>query len=190
MTDRPADYDGVSKWLHWSAAGLLIGGFLIAENTSHQFAEATGYGLHVSTGLALLALTVFRLYWRLSHAAPAYPATMKPAEKWAANTIKVLFYVLMVVIPLSGLAAHAVEFRSQVALFGVLPLPGVPVWLVPGAAEAIHDPASHLWLPLLAIHIIAAIWHHFVRRDDVMTRMLPDRQKRSHLKKRKGGGTP
>jgi len=190
MTDRPVFYDAVSKWLHWSAAGLLIGGFLIAENTSHRFAEATGYGLHVSTGLALLALTAFRVYWRLSHAAPAYPASMKSVEKWAANSIKVLFYMLMVLIPLSGLAAHAVEFRGQVALFGVLPLPGVPIWLVPGDAEDIHELASHLWLPLLAIHITAAIWHHFIRRDDVLTRMLPDRQKRSHLNKGKGGGTP
>jgi cytochrome b561 len=176
MADHPARYDAVSKWLHWSAAGLLIGGFLVAENTSHRFAEATGYGVHASTGLALLALTVFRVYWRLSHVAPAYPASMKSAEKWAASAIKLLFYTLMVLIPLSGLAAHAVEFRGQGALFGVLPLPGVPVWLVPGDAEDIHELASHMWLPLLAIHVIAAIWHHFVRRDDALTRMLPGRQ--------------
>ena len=190
MPNRPARYDTVSKWLHWCAAGLLIGGFLVAENTSHRFAEAAGYGIHVSTGLALLGVTALRIYWRLTHAAPAYPASMKSAEKWAASSVKVLFYMLMVLIPLSGLAAHAVEFRGQGAVFGVVPLPAIPDWLVPPDAEEIHELASHLWLPLLAIHVIAAVWHHFVRRDDVLTRMLPGRQRQAFFGKGKGGGTP
>ena len=176
MPNRPENYDAVSKWLHWTAAGLLIGGYLVAENTSHRIVEATGYGIHVSIGLALLAVTAFRIYWRLSHAAPAYPANMTSWEKSAASGIKLLFYVLMILIPLSGLAAHAVEFRGQGALFGVVPLPVLPAWLVPGEAEDIHELSSHLWLPLLAIHVIAAIWHHFARRDDVLTRMMPRRQ--------------
>lgn len=176
MSNRPQSYDAVSKWLHWTAAGLLIGGYLVAENTSHRIVEATGYGIHVSIGLALLAVTAFRIYWRLSHAAPAYPANMTSWEKSAASGIKLLFYVLMILIPLSGLAAHAAEFRGQGALFGVVPLPVLPAWLVPGEAEDIHELSSHLWLPLLAIHVIAAIWHHFARRDDVLTRMMPRRQ--------------
>lgn len=176
MSNRPQSYDAVSKWLHWTPAGLLIGGYLVAENTSHRIVEATGYGIHVSIGLALLAVTAFRIYWRLSHAAPAYPANMTSWEKSAASGIKLLFYVLMILIPLSGLAAHAAEFRGQGALFGVVPLPALPAWLVPGEAEDIHELSSHLWLPLLAIHVIAAIWHHFARRDDVLTRMMPKRQ--------------
>ncbi len=176
MPNRPQNYDAVSKWLHWSAAGLLIGGYLVAENTSHRYVEATGYGVHVSIGLALIVLTAFRIYWRLSHAAPAYPATMKAWEKSAASGIKLLFYVLMILIPLSGLAAHTEEFRDQGALFGVVPLPALPDWLVPGDSEDIHELVSKLWLPLLAIHVIAAIWHHFARHDDVLTRMMPKRQ--------------
>ncbi len=179
MPTPPARYDTVSKWLHWSAAGLLIGGFLVAENTSHRFADAAGYGLHVSTGLALLAVTAFRIYWRLTHSAPAYPENMKSRERWAASAVKVLFYLLMVLIPLSGLAAHAEEFRSQGDIFAILPLPDVPGWLVPGDAEETHELSSHLWLPLLVIHVIAALWHHFARRDDVLTRMLPGRKEQS-----------
>ena len=118
MSNRPQSYDAVSKWLHWTAAGLLIGGYLVAENTSHRIVEATGYGIHVSIGLALLAVTAFRIYWRLSHAAPAYPANMTSWEKSAASGIKLLFYVLMILIPLSGLAAHAVRVsRSRGAVW-------------------------------------------------------------------------
>ena len=68
-------------------------------------------------------------------------------------------------------------------MFGVLPIPGVPDWLLPEGAEETHQLTSHLWLPLLAIHVIAALWHHFVRRDDVLTRMLPERWRKPHGEK-------
>jgi cytochrome b561 len=74
---------------------LLIGSFLVGENTSHRFADGIGYGFHVSIGLLLLLLTFLRVGWRLSHKTPAYPVTMSTVEKWAASLVKLAFYFLM-----------------------------------------------------------------------------------------------
>ena len=53
MTARPASYDTLSKFLHWSTALLLVAGYLVGENTSHRMAEGVGYGIHVSIGIAI-----------------------------------------------------------------------------------------------------------------------------------------
>ncbi len=178
MTSRPASYDTVSKWLHWSAAGLLIAGFIVAENTSHRFAGGTGYGFHVLIGLALLALTVWRIGWRLKFAAPAYPATMSGPEKTAASLIKLAFYAVLIILPLSGLVVHADEFPTGGQIFSLFNLPAMPGWLMLGEAEGVHEFMSHAWIPLMGVHVAAALWHHYFRRDDVLTRMLPGKARR------------
>jgi cytochrome b561 len=83
MTSRPASYDNVSKFLHWSTALLLVAGFFIGEN-----ADGIGYGFHVSIGIAILVLTGLRILWRLTNPAPRYPETMSGLEKTAASLIK------------------------------------------------------------------------------------------------------
>ncbi len=173
MTMRPDSYDTVSKWLHWSAAGLLIAGFIIAENTSHRFVDGTGYGVHVVIGLALLALTIWRIVWRLKFAAPAYPETMSGIEKAAASATKLAFYVVLIALPLSGVVVHADEFPAGGAVFGLFPLPVLPGWLMLGEAEGMHEFMSHAWIPLMGVHAAAALWHHYIRRDNVLKRMLP-----------------
>jgi cytochrome b561 len=175
MTERPASYDAVSKWLHWTTAVLLVAGYFIGENTSHRFADGVGYGIHVSIGIAILALTLGRIGWRLAFAAPAYPDTMSSLEKSAASLTKLAFYAILLLLPLSGLVTHGHEFPAGGQIFGLFELPAIPGWLFLGEAEEVHELASHAWIPLAALHAAAALWHHRFRRDGVLTRMLPGR---------------
>ena len=175
MTTRPASYDTVSKFLHWTTALLLVAGFLIGENTSHRFADGVGYGIHVSIGIAIMALTLARIGWRLAFAAPAYPDTMSGIEKTAASLTKLAFYAVLLLLPLSGLVTHADEFPAGGQIFGLFDLPVLPAWLFAGEAEEVHELASHAWIPLTGLHVAAALWHHWFRRDGVLTRMLPRR---------------
>jgi cytochrome b561 len=171
MTSRPASYDNVSKFLHWSTALLLVAGFFIGENTSHRFADGIGYGFHVSIGIAILVLTGLRILWRLTNPAPRYPETMSGLEKTAASLIKLAFYAVLILLPLSGLVTHADEFPAGGQIFGLFELPALPGWLMLGEGEEVHEAAAHAWIPLTAIHAAAALWHHYYRRDDVLTRM-------------------
>ena len=179
MVTRPARYDRFAILLHWLTAVLLIAAFLLGDNSSKRVATGIGYGLHASLGLTVLALTLVRIGWRLGHRAPAYPETMARLQRLAASAVKGLFYVLLIAIPLTGWAAHEDKFgggaSANPALFGVVTLPDVPGLLGLNIGGDPHEVLVKAWIPLFAIHVAAALWHHYRVRDDVLTRMLPDR---------------
>ena len=147
---------------------------------------ARGFGpsLHVSIGSAILILSVFRLVWRLINPPPAYPASMASWEQMAAKATHVLFYVLLIGIPLTGWLATPKFLREEDAvaglmLFGAFPLPRAPNLGLP--MKDIHEIGSNLGIGLLALHVLAALKHHFINRDDVLRRMLPFRRAASFL---------
>lgn len=171
-------YDAVAMSLHWLIAGLLI--FMLffgeelmeAEDGGGAFAPS----LHVSIGSAILVLSIFRLAWRLFNPPPAYPAGMASWERMAAKATHVLFYVLMIGIPLTGWLATP-KFLSEeeavagLTLFGAFPLPGAPSLGLP--MKGLHELGSNVGIVLLALHVLAALKHHFFNRDDTLRRMLP-----------------
>jgi cytochrome b561 len=166
--------------LHWLIAVLLIfmlffGGDLMKGEKGGSF---LGPSLHASIGSAILVLSVLRLVWRLYNPPPAYPASMAPWEQMAAKTTHLLFYVLLIGMPLTGWLATP-KFLSEegammgLTVFGAFPLPGAPNLGLP--MKAIHDLGSNFGIALLALHVLAALKHHFVNRDGVLRRMLPAR---------------
>ena len=171
-------YDTIAMGLHWLIAALLIFMLFLGEGLME---EEDGFGafgpsLHVSIGSAILILNVFRLIWRLFNPPPAYPAGMAPWERMAAKATHVLFYVLLIGIPLTGWLATP-KFLSEeeavagLTLFGAFPLPGAPSLGLP--MKGLHEIGSNVGIVLLALHVLAALKHHFVNRDDVLRRMLP-----------------
>jgi cytochrome b561 len=100
---------------------------------------------------------------------------MSGIEKTAASLTKLVFYAILLLLPLSGLVTHAHEFPAGGQIFGLFELPAIPGWLFHGEAEEVHELASHAWIPLAVLHAAAAVWHHWFRRDGVLTRMLPER---------------
>ena len=130
--------------------------------------------------MTLLFLAVVRLAWRLSHPAPALPDTMGPLSRLAAHAGHWVLYILMLAIPLSGWLMSSAQGFS-VVWFGVLPLPDLVAknlelgeWL-----NSIHLILNYTLIATLIGHIGAALHHHFIKKDTVMSRMLPLIKKRA-----------
>ncbi|MBZ0260606.1 MAG: cytochrome b [Hyphomicrobiales bacterium] len=171
-------YDTVAMSLHWLIAALLIFMLFFGEEImeTEDGGGAFGPSLHVSIGSAILLLSVLRLVWRMINPPPAYSASMAPWERLAATATHVLFYVLLIGIPLTGWLATPKFLRDEDALagltlFGAFPLPAAPSLGLP--MKGIHEIGSNLGIVLLALHVLAALKHHFLNRDDVLRRMLP-----------------
>src|SRR5215467_9064169 len=129
---------------------------------------------HKSLGMLILALLALRLLWRLSHRAPRLPWEMPLWERAAAQLSHFLLYALMLALPLTGWvisSASNVPFK----IFWTIPLPAIAA---PDKALADLFATIHGWLvTLLALvlvaHVGAALRHHYVRKDAVLSRMLP-----------------
>jgi cytochrome b561 len=166
--------------LHWLTALLVI--FMIVfgeelvEGAEHDDAAGTFLpSIHVSVGVTILVLTLLRLAWRLGHAAPPYPATMKAWELTLAKVTHLLFYALLIAVPLTGWLAFADWVReepamSAVRVFGLFQLPAAP--LIGGEVKELHEIGSNAMMVLVILHVLAALKHQFVDGDGVFKRML------------------
>ena len=189
MSGPTVTYSAVAITLHWLIAILIMGqiaGGLYMHDlpaTSQKFAL---YQLHKSFGILVLALSILRLAWRLTHKPPELPAHMPAWEQLAARVSHVGFYVLMIGVPLAGWAMVSLSPKDvPTVLFNTIPLPHLPLGAPSEGAEelfaGIHEYMAFSIVGLLFIHIGAAVKHHFLDKDDVLARMAP-------IFKPRGGG--
>ena len=177
---NPTRYSRGAIILHWSIAALILStiplGWYGASYETEAAQSATN--AHKAIGIAILALTLVRIGWRLTHLPPALPDAMARSLRWIAKISHTLFYVLLLVMPLSGWwMSSAVPDRHSFG-FGFFDIPFLPVprgWASAGPAHFIHTSLAWLMIALAVLHIAAALKHHFIDRDDILARMLPNR---------------
>jgi len=172
-----AEYDAGAKSFHWLTAALLGTQFilgLIMPGVHHITQPAGLISLHLSMGVVILAVAAARVLWRLAFGAPAPEAGLPRWQTQAAHGLHMALYVLLFGLILTGWV-FASSHGLPGALFGFATLPSIGA---NGSAigQAIGELRSALaWtlLGALGLHIAAALAHHFVWRDRVMSRMLP-----------------
>ena len=122
-----------------------------------------------------MILAFARLVWRATHRPPGLPPAMSPLARLAAGGLHLALYGLMLAIPLTGwLMSSAKGF--QTVYFGVLPLPDLlgKDKDLGELLELVHRWLNYSMMAVVAAHAAAALKHHFVDRDDVLRRMMPD----------------
>ena len=178
----PQSYDRVMRAIHWTTLLLVAAAF-----TAVWIADPAVVGpyvgqvvhVHRSLGLTVAALTVFRLAWRWWAGIPALPADLPAVQKLAARTAEGLIYVLLLAQPLVGLL-YTNAYGLRVNFFFLVQIPAVmardrPLGMLLGE---IHSFLGYTLLTLIGLHAAAALFHHFIRRDDVLNAMLPPRLRR------------
>lgn len=167
-------YNRVARWLHWAIAVMailnLIGGI---------FHDAIGDSipvipLHKATGVTVLFLTLARIVWRLTHPVPALPAALAAWEGHVARITHALFYILLLIVPLTGWIMSSPGTRP-LTWFGLFDLPRFAVTkgdAVVGLSHEGHEILGYAFAALVILHIAAALRHHFILKDAVLRRML------------------
>jgi cytochrome b561 len=169
--------------LHWTIAALIIIQILLGWTMNellpdHSPAQAWIERLHISLGLTTLILVLARIALRLSRGFPALPDTLRPWERALARTTHVLFYVLMLALPLTGWAL--VSARPPALSFWGLPWPRLPGLGSLAASRSARHVLQQvhtnylIWIVLgdLLLHVAGAVKHQFDGRP-VLWRMLP-----------------
>jgi len=163
--------------LHWVIALLIVcaatlGLYMVGLELSPS--KLRLYSWHKWLGVSIFLLAAVRLVWRLTHAPPPLPESTPRWQRRAAAVNHAAFYVLLIVIPLSGwLMSSALGVKT--VYFGVLPLPDLLAKdkELGEQLRAVHVALNCTLGILVAVHVAAALKHHFLDRDDVLLRMLP-----------------
>lgn len=182
---RQPRYTTVAIILHWVIAlGILlqiIMGLAMMHLAIPILLKFKLYQLHKSIGITVLFAVVLRLLWRLTHRPPALPADTAQWQRKLADGTHITLYVFMFALPLTGWALVSVSpYNIPTVLYGLIPWPDLPVFSSIAnktAADAvmsfIHTRLSFVLMALLSLHIAAALYHQFFRRDHLLRRMLP-----------------
>jgi cytochrome b561 len=170
----PTRYTRTAIALHWLLALAIVCTFTLGVYM-HELPESADrdqlYDWHRSAGVSILALSAFRLLWRLAHRPPADVA-MPAWQTRTAHIVHGLLYALFFAVPLSGWA-HTSAGGHAVVMFGVWTLPDfVPVHKgLAGVLQDVHELCATLLGLLVIGHVGAALKHHWLDRDGLLARM-------------------
>lgn len=176
--ENGAGYTGTAKALHWVIVALLISQFVVAwtmPEIKRDTKPDTLINLHLSIGVLILFLAVVRLGWRATHAEPPPEDGLPPWQLQSARIVHWLLYLSLFVVPALGWI-NASWRGFPVIVFGLFELPKLIATRAPGFRWTgdVHGLlANYLMLALVGLHVAAALYHYFIRRDGVLQRMLP-----------------
>lgn len=153
-------YSRIQIGLHWLIFLLFFTNILFHENMGKALKikleggvpEGFVASIHPPVGLAILILTLIRVVLRLRLGAPALPEGGNPLMDRAAHLAHLALYGLLILVPASGMAAWGAGIE---------------------AAGEVHEVLANLTLLLVLLHAVAALFHQFVLKDNLLARMRP-----------------
>lgn len=169
-------YGSITKILHWVIGLFII--CLIAVGFTMSSMESSPekfqlYGMHKAFGVLVLTLVTIRILWRITNTAVQAAEGVPPLLQIAAKAGHLLLYIFMLVMPISGVL---------MSRFGGYPISVFEIFTIPAASEkspelatlfhATHGYAAWGFVILISAHILGALYHHFVRKDNTLIRMI------------------
>ncbi len=177
-TNAEQQYHPVAKILHWAVAGLIVTQYVLA-NLGERAAEAGNIvqrialvANHKSVGITILVLALLRIGWRVFNAPPALPASMPGWQRAASALSHWSLYGLLIALPMTGwLMSSAAAF--SVSYFSLFTLPDLvaPAEVLKDRLQMVHELLAKALFALALLHILAALKHHFIDKDNVLKRM-------------------
>ena len=185
MTDKHPRYSTVAIGMHWAIAVLILlnlaTGFVMEG--LRPPVKAVVVPFHISCGITVLALSVLRIVWRLTHRPPPLLAGLAPWERAAAHAAHTLLYFLMVVMPLLGwsiISAHPPRPQGAAAIWGFMRLPAIgPISHLDDSARKAahaafvdaHSIGGWILAALVIAHVAAALKHQWLDHHAELARM-------------------
>jgi len=173
-------YGILSKFFHWSIALLVLFQFYLGlwtvwmlpqkSPTAHFYID----GLHKPLGILVCGLAILAILWKLINQHPTFPNTMPLWEKIIARLTHALLYLLVLIMAFTGTIMSTAN-GTPPDFFGLFQFPNFIEKNMKMAETffTLHKYTAYLLLALIALHILAALKHHFIDRDVVLKRMLP-----------------
>jgi cytochrome b561 len=185
MTDDSTKvYSKPQRVLHWLTVLLILITVPVAFTMTGMFGKVPDavaaflYDSHKLIGITIFVIVVARLILRMTMGAPP-PEPMHPLQRRAAAINHWAMYALLILVPIIGYIA--LQYFGEIRLFGVLPLPSfaAPNKELSERIFSLHELAAFTLIVLVIVHFSAAMFHYFIRKDNVLGRMWPSQLRRN-----------
>ncbi len=169
-------YSRTARLFHWLTVLLVLAMFGIGiymADLPLSMEKIKIYNIHKSIGFCVLIVTLLRLMWRMRTPPPALPETMKDWERKAAHLAHVGLYCLLIGMPVVGVL-HSWAANFPVVIFDLFTIPSLltPDEALKKTLGLTHFLGAIALGGLIVLHVLAALKHHFVEKDDVLRRMI------------------
>ena len=176
--DSLAHYSKAMRWMHWCVFAFVLAAYIFI-NIFELFprgsqARANILASHYLGGLAVLLLVIPRLWLRTRHLIPAITPSPDAWEVLLGKLTHFALYAFLLVQPVLGVITLQVGGKP-VNLFGVTLIPvfvNTPDRALSHQLESIHGTIGTVFYWIIGLHILAALWHHYIRRDNTLRRMI------------------
>lgn len=176
VRNTATSYGSISLLFHWIIFLLILVmiplGYFMGD-VSDKALRGQVINIHKLIGVLVLVLMLLRVLWTLNNVKPALPFQTPVWQRITERCMQVSLYLGLIIMPLSGLVGVVAAGRPP-HLAGIsIELPIAKSKVVASFAfEYIHQPLAIILIALISFHMLAALFHHFIKRDDVLRRML------------------
>ena len=173
-------YASLSIFLHWAMLLLITavyGCILLRENFPKGSDLREGLKMwHFMLGLSVLALVIVRIVARLLTTKPPIKPEPPVWQMWLAKATHFALYAFMLAMPILGWSILSAE-GATIPFFG-LELPALigPSKALAGQIKEVHETIGTIGYFLIGLHALAALFHHYVVKDNTFRRMLPGKR--------------
>jgi len=180
LRNTTTNWGAVAKAFHWLLALFIVGQLVLGTVVDQMRVSPQKFDLfvwHKSIGVSILVLVLLRIIWRILNPPPLPSAGLANWERHAARAGHGLLYLLMIAVPLTGWWVSDTS-RIPFRIFWSLSAPDLLAAdrAMSEFAGEVHEVLTQLLMVVVVAHLLAALRHHFVLRNQTLTRMLPFRR--------------
>jgi cytochrome b561 len=175
-------YNRGMQTIHWVTLALMVGVYAAALSIDRAADPAWYLMLHRSFGVSIMIVTIARLVWRQRSRVPDLPSDLLVMQKLAAKPNMMALYALLFSQPALGIMESELH-GDRIVLFGAITIPALikPDRSLAHSFLEVHEWCAYALLALIGMHVGATLYHHFIRRDDVLSGMLPRIAQSNHI---------
>ncbi len=173
-------YGSVAKFFHWLIfillVFMLILGYFLSDIAKPY--QGMAYNTHKLTGLGILLLMLLRAGWAIGNPKPVLTHYAKRFERVAERLVHLSLYAAIILMPLVGWIGSSAAKKAPAIGNLSLTLPVATSKALSSWSFSVHNTLAIIIIVLVSVHILAALYHHFIKRDQVLLSMMP--QSRRH----------
>lgn len=179
IKNNQSSYGSIAKIIHWVVAfaviSMIVLGFTM--DTFQEPLKSTLYGYHEEFGLTIMAIMLFRVYWRIVNLQPTLPES---TPHWQYPLVKLAHFVLYIALFVMIASGWAKSTASGYIpnFYGLFELPMPFIYqnqAIVAVAKVVHLATAWVIISMVSLHTLAALYHHFIYKDNVLIRMLPSK---------------